>query len=246
MNPPREHWWGEVFAVLAKDVRSEARTRSAVSTILMFAVVSAVVIAFHVVTTGLGLTMDYVREGESVALRPVGGTRARAVLLAAFYWIILFFTAMAGLPRVFVKEEEMRTVGALRLAARPSAVFAGKLLFNTLLLEGVNLALVPLFLLFFRPEVRHWPLLLGTLALGAAAMAGTATILGAIVSRAGNRAYLMVVLGFAPLLPILVLGIQGTAAALHPDYGNKALALVSYLVAMTTVSALLFERVWAE
>jgi ABC-type transport system involved in cytochrome c biogenesis permease component len=77
-------------------------------------------------------------------------------------------------------------------------------------------------------------------------MACTATILSAIVARASNRGHLMVVLGFGPLLPILVFGMLGTAAGLHADYRNNILPLVSYLIAMTIVSGFLFEKVWSD
>ena len=247
MSQPRENWWAEVTAVLVKDFRSELRTKSAVSTLLMFALVSMVVVSHFVTTTGPGLTSDYVvnAQGEQ-ELRTIAMTNARAILLSALYWIILYFSAMAALPRVFVKEEEMRTAGALRLAARPSAVFAGKLLFNTALLVTVSLLLLPLWLLFFNFQVRDWVVLVSNLVAGAAAMAGTATVIGAIVARASNRGHLMVVLGFGPLLPILILGMLGTAAGLHREYGNNLLPMVSYLVAMTTLSGLLFDRVWSD
>jgi heme exporter protein B len=244
-------WATEARAVFVKDVRSELRTKSAISTILMFALTTMVLVSLTVVTTGFGLDQVLVedvtgaiRRGESIL--KVGDTKERALLLSSLYWVVLYFSAMAGLPRVFVKEEEMRTAGALRLAARPLAVFAGKLGFNVLLLGVVTALLLPLFVLFFQPRVQNWPLLAGILLVGATALSGAATILGAMISRAGNRGYLMVVLGFGPLLPILTLGINGTTAALYGSPGNNLVPLVSYLVVMTTLSGALFESVWKE
>ena len=49
---------------------------------------------------------------------------------AVLLWIILLFSAAAGLPRAFVHEEETQTATALRLAATPSALFCGKLLYG--------------------------------------------------------------------------------------------------------------------
>jgi heme exporter protein B len=247
----RENWWDEVRAVLVKDFRSELRAKSAVTTILMFALTTMALISLLVVTTGVGFTTDLVADLKAAVLRGdrIWYTRhseARATLLATLYWIVLYFSAMAGLSRVFVKEEEMRTAPMLRLAARPSAVFTGKLLFNVALLELVALLILPFFLLFFQPQVHSWPLLMSFLVLGPAAMACAATILGAMASRARNGGYMMVILGFAPLLPILVLAINGTAAAIYGSGGNNLLPLVSYLIVMTLVSGLLFERVWSD
>lgn len=250
-KPPRDHWWSETLAVFLKDVRSEWRTKSALSTILMFALTSVTLLGFFVKLDGLGLTMGLVRDSEAAIAegQPIlvsGHTFKRAQLLSAIYWIILYFSAMAGLPRVFVKEEEMRTAPALRLAARPLAVLGGKLLFNLILLETMTLVVLPPFILFFEPQVASWSLFIGHLLVGAAGMAGAATLLGAIVSRAGNRGYLMLVLGFGPLLPILILAINGTAAALYGNAGNNLVGLVSYLIMMAALSALLFDRVWAD
>ena len=69
----------------------------------------------------------------------------RPHLLAALLWVILFFAATSGLSRVFVKEEDAHTAKTLRLAARPLAVFAGKFLFNLILLAALYAFIVPLY-----------------------------------------------------------------------------------------------------
>jgi heme exporter protein B len=228
------NWWNEAGAVFVKDVRSELRTRAAVANLLLFGLVTLIVMAFFVKTTGPGLT----KAGMD--------TTVRAYLLSGLLWVILFFSAMAGLPRTFVKEEEMRTAAALRLAARPSAVFTGKLLFNVALVLLVAVLVLPLFLIFFTPQVRHWGLFLGHLAAGSIGMAASTTILGAMVARAGGKAYLMLPLAFPILLPILAFSINGTATALMGKPGNLLVVIVSYLIAMGTLSAMLFDRVWTE
>jgi heme exporter protein B len=252
---PRHNWWSEARAVFVKDVRSELRTRSALTTILLFAVVTLMIVAFTIKPEGLGLTyvlkpdwrelVHQHREALVYDQLPYG-TELRAFLLSALLWIILFFSAMAGLPRTFVKEEEMRTAAALRLAARPSALYAGKLAFNGVLVLAVAVVVLPLFLILLTPRVADWPAFLGYLFSGSLAMAGAATLLGAIVARAGGKAYLMLPLAFPILLPALVLSIQGCARAMLGNGGNQIIVLVSYLVAMVTLSGMLFEKVWSD
>ena len=251
-----EDWWGEVWAVFRKDLRSELRTRAAISTILLFAVVTLIIVAYTVPREGEGLTVvglvDNYREllrrnldAEILHTVPEG-TQTRHLLLSALLWIILFFSAMAGLPRTFVKEEEMGTAPALRLTARSSAVFTGKLLFNAGLMLGVTAVVLPLYLVLLIPWIRNWPLFLAFVTVGSVGMACSATIIGAMVARAGGKAYLMLPLAFPILLPILVFSINGTAAASRGIPGNQMVALVSYVVAMVTLSALLFDRVWSD
>jgi heme exporter protein B len=246
-----ESWWSEAWAVFTKDVRSELRTKAALGALLVFALTTTTLLSYTIITRGLGLDQkvaaDFLERGlagKDIYVTVI--TEARCKLLSSLYWVILYFSAMAGLPRVFMKEEEMRTAGVLRLTARPSAVFAGKLIFNALLIMGVALLALGPFTLFLQPDVASWPLLIGHVLAGAAGMAAGASLLGAIVSRTGSNAYLMVVLGFGPLLPILILGINGTTAALYGSGGNNLAGLVSYSVAMSILSGGLFEKVWAE
>jgi len=226
--------WSEARAVFLKDLRSELRTKAALSTILLFAVVTLFIVNVTVPHNAPGMR----QSGEDAP--------TRTALLAALLWIIQFFSAMVGLPRTFVKEEEMRTASALRLTARPSAVLAGKMLFNGALVAAVAATLLPFFLILFTPRVQGWPAFLGYWFVGSLGMAGSATLLGAIVARAGGKTYLMLPLAFPILLPILVLSINGTTAAMRGEGGNQIIALVSYVVAMLTLSALLFEKVWSD
>lgn len=235
--PAADSFWRETWAVFVKDIRSELRTRAAVATILLFSVVTLTMVNLTIRT----------REPISMITLTGNDTPLRVYLLASLLWIILFFSAMAGLPRAFVKEEEMRTVAALRLTGRPTAVLAGKLLFNGLLSTAVAGVLLLLFLVLFTPQVKNWPLFLLYVLVGAIDMAGTATILGAIVARAGGKTYLMLPLAFPILLPILILVIKGTATAMQgSNNGNQIVALVSYLIAMVTLSAMLFDKVWSD
>lgn len=246
-----DNWWLEARAVFLKDLQSELRTRVSLSSIAVYAATTMLLVAFLVKTTGFGLTQVLVDNPHAAALAGADliqyqQTSSRAELLAGLYWVIMYFSAMAGLPRIFIKEEEMRTAAALRLAARPLAIFLGKLTFNLLLIAGVSVLLLPLFLLFFEPQVASYGQLFAVLIVGATGLASGATILGAMAARAGSHSYLLVVLGFGPLLPILILGINGTAAALQGTGGNNLFGLVSYQVAMVVLSALLFDKVWAE
>jgi heme exporter protein B len=240
-KPTRRSWPGEILAVFAKDARSELRTPGATASILLYALIALVVISFTVQTYGPGLNM---RPDFSV-----GDTQVRRLLLAALLWIILFFTAISGMARVFAKEEERRTVLLLRLTARPLAVYFGKLLFNVVLLGGVGAVVTPLFVVFFHPQIAAGGLFAAEIAAGCIAMAATATILGAIVARSGGSSPLLAALAFPLLLVVLVIAINGTAGAFAGGAAagnarNQLIGMVSYMVTIVTISAMLFEQVW--
>jgi heme exporter protein B len=166
---------------------------------------------------------------------------------AAFLWIVLFFSAMSGLGRVFIKEEDANTVHALRLAASPSVVYVGKLAFNTLLLFLLAVIVVPLFTVLMGLQVVNLGLFVGVVLLGTAGLAGAATIIAAIIAKASAKGELFAVLAFPILLPLLITAIGGTRVALDGGGGSGEIQfLLSYLVVMVTVSLMLFDFVWND
>jgi heme exporter protein B len=229
METSYSRWAAEVGAVFMKDARTEFRTRAAVNAILLFALTTLMTVSLSLTTLGL----------------PPG---VRARLLSALLWIVLFFSAMSGLPRVFVKEEDGRTVMALRLAVRPVALFLGKLLFNVTLLFAVTLAVVPLYLILMEPVVRSWGPFVGVLLLGMGGLAGASTLLAALVAKTSTGSSLFVVLAFPVLLPVLVCAINGSVAAFgverSEELRSNIVGLIAYLVAMVTASGMLFDYVW--
>ena len=76
-------WFSSAIAVFEKDARLELRSRYAINTLVLFAVSSLLIVAFAI--------------GSS----PIS-TGVRSVLL----WIIILFTAIAGLSHAFVSEED--------------------------------------------------------------------------------------------------------------------------------------------
>ena len=135
-------------AVFKKDITCEFRTRYAINVILLFAVTTLVAVNFS-----------------------VGVSRISPSIQAALLWIIIYFSALSGLSRAFVREEEGKTAIALKLSAAPGAVFGGKLLFNLILLFMLELVTVPLFVGMMNLQVKGWPLFLVVLASGSVGLA---------------------------------------------------------------------------
>src|SRR5512141_2655713 len=118
-------WLRSVLAIFRKDWQSELRTRYAISALLMFVITTIAIILFS-----------------------LGSEGAPVDVLSGMLWVVIFFAAMSGLSRTFVMEEERGTAMTLQLLAPPSAVYCGKLLFNLLLVTGVNLLTVLLYSFF--------------------------------------------------------------------------------------------------
>jgi len=215
-------------AVFLKDLRSELRTRYAVSALVMF-----------VVTT------------ISIILFSLGSEGASPDALSGMLWVVIFFAAMSGLSRTFVMEEERGTTLTLQLLAPPGAVFFGKLLLNLVLVTGVNAVTVVLYAAFINGFViRTMSIFIVTIILGSIGFAASATVIAAIIARANTRGTLYPVLSFPIVLPLLLSVIQATRMASEGAFFGEAAGefqlLISYIVVVVVSSAMLFDYIWKD
>jgi heme exporter protein B len=105
--------------------------------------------------------------------------------------------------------------------------------------------------LFFAPRVARWDQLVLLTAVGGLGLAGASTLLAALVAKTGTRGSLFVVLALPVLLPLLVMAIAGTAAALlggreAEEAWRNAIGLAGYTTATVTASLMLFPFVWED
>jgi len=231
VRPERPGILGAARAVLMKDLLSEWRTRVSTNALLLFAFAVLVLVGYAV---------------GPASLSPEDRPTVHSVLL----WIVLFFSAMTGLARVFVKEEDAGTAAALRLAAPPPAVLLGKLLANLALLFVVTLFVVPLFLAMMSFEVKSPALFLLLLVFGNLGLASACTFTAAIVAKSSAKGTMFTVLAVPLLLPPLVGAVMGTRVAATEEGLAAGLDFVRLLVAydgvVTTAAFLLFDAVWRE
>ncbi len=224
----RKFTWATKSAwLLAKELKSEFRTRYALNAVFMFALTTLAVTSFSI---------------GAFALTPR--------IVSSLLWLVIFFSSLSGLAQVFVKEEEAKTASLLRLVAAPDTVFLGKLLFNLALLLMLELIVVPLFMVWMNVSILNLGLFLSVLLLGTLGLVCATTILAVIVSKARAKGSLFAVLSFPVLLPLLIASIDGTRLSLEGQefaagWGDIRL-LVSYLVVMFVASFLLFDSVWSE
>ncbi|MFQ5498954.1 MAG: heme exporter protein CcmB [Candidatus Zixiibacteriota bacterium] len=217
----------KAYAVLAKDVRLELRTRYALNAILMFGITTLAVVSFSLGQSGLP-----------------------PKLLAALFWIVMFFSAMSGLAQVFVREEEAGTAMALRLGADPNPIFIGKLFFNLGLLTVMSCIVTPMFFILTDAPTENIIAFLPVLALGVIGLCAATTMIAAIIARASVKGALFSVLSFPVLMPLLLILVRATDRILEGSgiggIASELQFLVAYAVIMVTLSVLLFEFVWQD
>ncbi len=216
------------WTLAVKDLVEEFRTRYAITGMALFSLTTLVAVSFSV------------------------GIMALDVMLhAALLWIIIFFSAMSALSRSFTREEESGTAIALRMVLIPEIIYTGKLLYNVVLLTMLLLVVVPLYMVMMNlPEGANIALSLTILITGTFCLAGVATILAAIVARAGAKNSLLPILTFPVLLPVLLTAIRSTGIAFagggFEDVSADLIFLVSFMIIVITASLLLFTFVWED
>jgi heme exporter protein B len=225
---PALMWMRSAAAIFLKDWHSELRTRYAISALMMF-----------VLTT------------ISIVLFSLGSEGAPPSALSGMLWVVIFFSGMSGLSRTFVMEEERGTALTLQLLAPPSAVYFGKLLFNIVLVIGLNIVAVALYFFFIEGFViQTASIFLLTVGLGSVGLAAASTIIAAIIAKANTKGTLFPVLSFPLLLPLLLTVINATRLAAEGAFFDEASGefqvLVSYIGAVVAVSYILFDYVWKD
>ena len=218
----------KALALFKKDWQSELRTRYAINALAMFIIVTISVILFSI-------------GQEKISTHLTGG----------LLWVVVFFSAMSGLARAFVSEEERGTTLTLHLLAKPSTVFSGKLLFNVLLVYIMNFAIVILYsLLFDSFSIQNvWLFILAT-TFGSFGIAVSSTIIAAIISKASAKGTLYPVLAFPILLPLILILLELTkfsidGKSIAESYVELAV-LICYDVIMLTASYMLFDFIWKD
>ncbi len=211
-----------------KDWQSELRTRYAVNALAMFILVTISVILFS-----------------------IGNEKISEYLTGGLLWVVIFFSAMSGLSRAFVSEEERGTTMTLQLISAPATIFSGKLIFNLVLVFLMNISITILFSMLFNSFViKNIPLFLIAFVLGNIGIAISSTVIAAIISKASAKGTLYPVLSFPILLPLILTLLELTKFSMDGDSISKSsieiMVLGCYDIIMGTVSYLLFDFIWKD
>ena len=218
------------FAVAVKDLTVEWRTKTAVASSVVFAVLVLAVLYFARDKTAVG-DLD---------------------LAPGALWVTFIFAAMLGLNRAFLLERENRALDGLRLTpAAPTALFFGKMLGNLVFVGVVELISLPLFMLFYNVSIwRQLPVLIAVIALATVGFVAVGTLLSAMVVRTRFSEMMLPVLLLPFLVPPVVSAVQLTWRILAERPLSELTGWLSLLAAFDVVffvvSILLFEATLIE
>lgn len=207
----------DVAALARKDLRLELRARDTLPAMLLF--VLSTLVVFH------------------FALPEGSGDDAAYGLL----WVAIVFTALLGLARAWVPEQEHEVLDGLLLApCDRSAIWLGKTLATLAFLIASQAVALPAFVLFFAPL--DWTALAGVL-LANIGICAVGSVMAAMAA-AGRARELLLPLLLLPLAIPLVVG--GVGAAISPEGERYLLFLALYDGVFAVLSWASFEYVVTE
>ena len=223
-------FWMAAWAVAAKGMKIEWRTKTAFASAIVFAV--------------LVLSVFYFARDPTVV--------SALDIAPGALWVTFTFAAMLGLNRAFMLERENMAMDALLLAPiSPSAIFVGKLLGNLAFVGVVELVSLPLFILFYDlPIVRQLPALMGVIAMATIAFVSVGTLLSSMVVRTRFAELMLPVLLLPFLIPPVVGAVQLTSRILigRPlsDLAGWLKLLASFDIVFVVLCFFLFEATLDE
>jgi heme exporter protein B len=220
----------QVAAIAAKDLRLEWRSRTALLSAAVFAVLVLVV-------------FNFARDPTAVATLDL----APSVL-----WVTVAFASVVAMNRAFTVERENSAFDGLLLAPVPrEVIYLGKYLANLCFVLLVEAIALPLWILFFNLDVAHaLPGILAALVLATIGFVAVGTLFSAMVARVRFAELMLPVLLLPFMVPPLIFAVLITVPLLAGRPLSGAMAglrfLALYDVAFVTLSLLLFPAVVDE
>ena len=218
----------KVAAIASKDLRAEVRAKEILSTMIAFSVLAVVV---------FGLAFDLrVPRAEMVA--------------PGVLWVVVLFTGVLGLNRVFGAEVDRGSLSALLLApVDRSAIYFGKVIAQMVFMLAMEAFIVPIILVIFDVNLFN-PWILAGLVLGTLGYVSVGTLFAALTSSTRARETMLPILLLPVMVPIFVAGVGLTANILDgrelAEFGRWFLILAVYDLVFVTIAFMIFDLIWED
>lgn len=217
----------ETASIIHKDFLLEWKTRFGINTVIAFVFSSLLLVVFSM---------------KAQQLTPT----SRAGLL----WVIIVFAALSSLSRSFVSETERRTFDYLRLYARATPVYLGKLIVNIVFTLLISFISSIAFILLLNLSVASWALIGSALVLGSIGLASVSTLLAGIIAHADRKGAVFSVISMPLMIPLLLLIVRLSKAGFTDGYSiavwSDLTGITAFCGVMITLSILLFDIIWDE
>jgi heme exporter protein B len=218
------------FAIARKDAAVEWRSRTALQSALVFAVLVLVI-------------FNFARDATTVPA---------SLMAPSALWVTVAFAGVITLNRSFMMEQSQSALDALLLApVSRAAIFLGKYLANLGFVLVVEALVLPLFVLFFNVTLvgALFPIA-GLMVLATIGFVAVGTLLSAVTVRTRFAELMLPMLVLPFLVPPVLVGVQATTRLLAGRPPGEIAGwfrfLALYDVAFVVLALMLFPAVMDE
>ncbi len=217
---------GHVWAILAKDVRHEVRSKQTWTSMGMFALLVLVIFNF---------AFDLHVDNKSAV--------APGVL-----WVAFIFASLLGLGRTIAVEREQGSMDRLLLCpVDRKAIYLAKLLGNLLFIGVVELIALPVYAALFDVPL-FAGMLIPIVLLGTLGIAIIGTLFATMAAATRARELLLPILVFPLIVPVVIAAVRATENLLVPTSNEPPWLglIIAFDIIFLSVSTLTFQYVVEE
>ena len=190
------NYFRAIFSIVKKDALMEWRSKEAINSMLVFALLVTIVFSF------------IFEPGSDTKGEVVGG----------IFWIAVIFSGLLGLNKSMVSEIQGGNLEALLLSpVERSAIFFGKFLSNMLFMLFMEAILIPLFTVFYDVNIIERPEVILVIFLATYGFCLIGTLFSIISVKTKTREIMLPLM----LLPIMVPVILGAILSTNVFIGGE-------------------------
>jgi heme exporter protein B len=223
---------GQTIELLKKEIILEWRSKYAFNGVLLY-IVSTVFVCYISFNLNAGFK----------------GSTGYAIVWNILFWIIMLFASVNAIAKSFLQESKSRLLYYYSIA-HPQAIILSKTIYNTLLMALLSVLALMVYMLFFTNTVTDLLFYFVAVLLGAMSFSTVFTMISAIASKAGNNGTLMAILSFPVIIPVILLLIKVSKAAMDGIDRSLSLGNIGVLLAINviviTASLILFPYLWRD
>jgi heme exporter protein B len=165
------------------------------------------------------------------------------------YWIILLFASVNAIAKSFLQISKGRLLYYYTISNAATFIIA-KIIYNLILMFFIGIVHFVLIQLFLGNPIVNSSIFLFSSLLGILCFGVLFTLLSAIAAKANQNAALVAILGFPLVLPLLLILIKVSNAAIATNLSNyptvEIAILSGYFLLLLILSVVLYPFLWKD
>lgn len=165
------------------------------------------------------------------------------------FWLTVIFTTLQAVGKTFLLINRQRWIYLNQLASS-GAIILSKVIYAWLIMIAMSLLNLLVFSFFMGNPVVHVWHYAGFILLVSGGLGTVFTVLSAIASKTTQPAFLLPVLSLPVILPLILIGVQGSVKCLNPvlvsSTNQDLLLLLALDFLILVLTGVLFNPLWRD